>query len=59
MLKKKKNVKLVQIYFYSFNKITITTGTHFLALFVLLFLNFFFLDPDLGGKMISDPDPQP
>ena len=52
-------VKLVQIYFYSFNKITITTGTHFLALFVLLFLNFFFLDPDLGGKMISDPDPQP
>ena len=50
--------KLVQIYFKTFNKITIITGTNFLAFFLLLFVSFTLLDSDPGGKVNADPDPQ-
>ena len=54
MLKRKKTMELLQIYFKHFNNITIITN--FLAFFLLLFLNLSLLDPDADpeGKMNAD-----
>ena len=50
-------MELVKIYVKNLNKLVIITD--FLAFFLFLFENFPLLDPDLGGKMNANPDPQP
>ena len=50
-------MELMQIYFEKLNKLAIITN--FLAFVYFLYEKFFFLDPDSGGKMNADPDPQP
>ena len=44
---------LVEIYIKN------TIITKFIAFLLLLFFNFALLDPDSGGNIIADPDPQP
>ena len=49
-------MELVQIYLKHLNKHAIITN--FLAFFQFLFESFSLLDPDPGGKMNADTDPQ-
>ena len=67
LLKSLKTMERIQNYYYSCNKMPIST--YFLAFFSVFFLNISFLDPDpyryiecdpdQGGKMIADSNPQP
>ena len=41
----------------NFNEIAVISN--FLAFFLFVFEKFSLQDPDLGGKMNADPDPQP
>ena len=52
-------MELVQIYFTKLNKLEVISN--FLASFLFLFEKFSLLDldPDPGGQMNADPDPQP
>ena len=49
-------MELVQIYLEKLNKLAII---NFPAFVYFLYEKVFFLDPDSGGKMNADPDPQP
>ena len=57
LLKSKKQWCLCKFTLETLNKVAVISN--FLAFFLFLVDKFTLLDPDPGGKMNADPDPQP